>query len=263
MEVEGRIWIKEHGKNFLGHGKIELLELINKSGSISKAAKTMKMSYKAAWDTIDSINKLSKEPLVSVARGGKNGGGTKLTPKGVEFVGIFRQMEKLNQALFNVFNNDLESWEHSSSACILNFRSLAMKTSARNQLQGEIIEITTGKVNASVTLKTQNNLVINSVITMSSLEELGLKVGMKCHALIKANWIVVFKQKPSGISMKNCIEGEITKIIDGAVNCQVEINSNGESLSAMITESSQDSMKLDKGDKVWFGFKANNVILGI
>lgn len=263
MEVEGRFWIKEQGKNFLGHGKVELLELIDKSGSISQAAKTMKMSYKAAWDSIDSINKLSKEPLVCVVRGGKSGGGAKLTQKGLKLIKIFRQMESLNEVLLNVFKNDLESLEDSTIENPLHFRSVTMKTSARNQLQGEIIEIKTGKVNAEAILKTRNNLTISSIITMSSLDELGLKVGMKCYALIKANWIVVFDEKPSKISMKNCIKGEVTNIINGAINCQVEINSNGEKLSAIITESSQDSIKLNIGDKVWFGFKANNVILGI
>ena len=48
MEVQGRIWIKENNKNFLGHGKVELLERIAESGSIAKAAREMKMSYKAA-----------------------------------------------------------------------------------------------------------------------------------------------------------------------------------------------------------------------
>ena len=83
MEVEGRIWVKENGKNFIGHGKVELLERIHKSGSISKAAKEMRMSYKAAWDCIDAMNKLSQEPIVISALGGKNGGWHKRYPKGL------------------------------------------------------------------------------------------------------------------------------------------------------------------------------------
>ncbi|WP_416830129.1 winged helix-turn-helix domain-containing protein, partial [Helicobacter ganmani] len=64
MRVQGRFWIREQDKNFLGHGKVELLERIAQSGSISKAAKEMRMSYKAAWDSIDLMNNVANEPLV-------------------------------------------------------------------------------------------------------------------------------------------------------------------------------------------------------
>ena len=59
MEIEGRIWFKKEGKNLLGNGRVELLEKIDEHGSISKASKAMKMSYKAAWDMVDAMNNLS------------------------------------------------------------------------------------------------------------------------------------------------------------------------------------------------------------
>ena len=73
--IDGRLWISKSEQNFLGKGRIELLEQIHLTGSISAAAKAMKMSYKAAWDAIDAINKLSDAPLVTRATGGKGGGG--------------------------------------------------------------------------------------------------------------------------------------------------------------------------------------------
>ena len=45
MELDGKVWLKQEGKNFLGSGKARLLELIDKTGSISKAAKELGMSY--------------------------------------------------------------------------------------------------------------------------------------------------------------------------------------------------------------------------
>ncbi|MGC9258095.1 winged helix-turn-helix domain-containing protein, partial [Desulfurella sp.] len=59
-KVLGRIWIDIDNKNFLGKGKVELLKKIDEYGSISKAAKDMKMSYKAAWDIVKEINTLAK-----------------------------------------------------------------------------------------------------------------------------------------------------------------------------------------------------------
>ena len=110
MEVQGRIWIKENNKNFLGHGKVELLERIAESGSIAKAAREMKMSYKAAWDSIDMMNKISQQPLVLRATGGKGGGGTQITEKGREAIKIFREMEEIQERLLKLFEVDLKEW---------------------------------------------------------------------------------------------------------------------------------------------------------
>lgn len=267
VQVQGRIWIKERDKNFLGHGKIELLERIAKSGSISKAAKEMRMSYKAAWDSIDLMNKVASEPLVMRVTGGKGGGGTQVTQKGLEAIRIFREMERISQDLYALFEGDLEAWDSllgkTKESIQTIRRSVMLKTSARNQLQGEIVAIKEGVVNAEVTLSVQDRIQIVSTITLHSLKELGLKVGMQAYALIKANWIVVFTQEPKGISLRNCLCGEVSHLKNGAVNAEVSINCNGTELSAVVTEDSKTNLALKVGQKVWFGFKANNVILGI
>jgi molybdate transport system regulatory protein len=56
IKADGRFWLTLDGKNFLGRGRVELLQRIRETGSISKAAKAMKMSYKAAWDAVDAMN---------------------------------------------------------------------------------------------------------------------------------------------------------------------------------------------------------------
>ncbi|PAF41570.1 LysR family transcriptional regulator [Helicobacter sp. 11S03491-1] len=95
MDICLRFWIKEENKNFLGKGRVELLEHIKASGSISKAAKTMKMSYKAAWDSIDSMNHLIQGNIVESISGGKGGGGTIVTPQGEKAIVVFKKLEKM------------------------------------------------------------------------------------------------------------------------------------------------------------------------
>ncbi|MDO7253019.1 winged helix-turn-helix domain-containing protein [Helicobacter cappadocius] len=95
MKVFLRFWIKKEDKNFLGKGKIELLEQIKATGSISKAAKKMKMSYKAAWDDIDSMNHLSENTLVQSVSGGRGGGGTIITAEAERVITIFKRFEAL------------------------------------------------------------------------------------------------------------------------------------------------------------------------
>jgi molybdate transport system regulatory protein len=78
----------------LGPGKVDLLEAINQSGSITSAAKTMNMSYMRAWTLIRVMNRCFKKPLVSARHGGMHGGGgAKLTATGRAAVALYRKME--------------------------------------------------------------------------------------------------------------------------------------------------------------------------
>lgn len=105
MEVYGRFWVKKDSKNYLGLGKVELLKGILKYGSISSAAKSIRMSYKAAWDDVDSMNNLSSSPLVSSSAGGRGGGGTKVTKQGELAIEAFGELEKAKIAFCNYFDN--------------------------------------------------------------------------------------------------------------------------------------------------------------
>ncbi|MFT3734659.1 MAG: winged helix-turn-helix domain-containing protein [Rhodocyclaceae bacterium] len=94
MNVNGRFWIEHDGHSLAGRGRIELLERIADCGSIAEAAKGMKMSYKAAWDAIDAINRVSTQPIVTRNKGGRAGGGTQLTEHGRALIRAYRDMEQ-------------------------------------------------------------------------------------------------------------------------------------------------------------------------
>ncbi len=96
----------------LGPGKIDLLEAIQRQGSISQAAKEIKLSYKRAWDMVDTMNHCFKEPLVASSTGGKGGGGAQLTPLGNQMIDLYRSMEstaeKSTQADWNAIQRHLK-----------------------------------------------------------------------------------------------------------------------------------------------------------
>lgn len=77
----------------MGPGKADLLAAIIETGSISKAAQALSMSYRRAWMLVDVMNHSFKEPLVLAARGGKRGGGAEVTPLGREALKRFHAME--------------------------------------------------------------------------------------------------------------------------------------------------------------------------
>jgi molybdate transport system regulatory protein len=77
----------------LGPGKIALMELISKHGSITAAGREMGMSYRRAWLLVDEINHIFRAPLVETQMGGSGGGGARLTRLGRDVVGRYRAIE--------------------------------------------------------------------------------------------------------------------------------------------------------------------------
>lgn len=92
--IEVRVWIEETEGAFLGIGKIWLLENIQKTGSITNAAKEMKMAYRQAWQLVEEMNQRAEKPLVEKLLGGKGGGGAKLTEAGEKAIEVFYEVEK-------------------------------------------------------------------------------------------------------------------------------------------------------------------------
>ncbi|MBN4070195.1 LysR family transcriptional regulator [Olleya sp. AH-315-F22] len=93
-KIKSRIWIETKGHVLMGEGRISLLKAIEKTGSLSKAAKSLKMSYKKAWHLIDTVNKAAKKPVIVLSVGGKGGGGSQLTSYGKSLIIAFEDINK-------------------------------------------------------------------------------------------------------------------------------------------------------------------------
>ena len=89
-----RIRIVFGAEAILGPGKADLLEAIDRCGSIAAAGREMGMSYKRAWDLIRTLNAMFRAPLVERARGGSGGGGAALTDLGREVLSLYRTVEQ-------------------------------------------------------------------------------------------------------------------------------------------------------------------------
>ena len=102
LRADGRFWLTLDGKNFLGRGRVELLQRIRETGSISKAAKTMKMSYKAAWDAVDAMNSAWGIPLVA-----SDPAGSRLTPDAEQLIAAYQKAEARHTAFMQKLAQDL------------------------------------------------------------------------------------------------------------------------------------------------------------
>lgn len=93
-----RLWIDKGEKPYLGMGRVILLEKIEEHGSITRGAQAINMSYRKAWQLIEDMNKLSKEPLVEKRLGGKTGGGAHVTVAGKEAIRKFYELQSKIEA---------------------------------------------------------------------------------------------------------------------------------------------------------------------
>lgn len=98
IKVNGSLWLEADGERFLGPGPIELLQRIADTGSISSAAKEMKMSYKKAWELIHHLNAHTAAPVVLLQTGGEKGGGSTITDEAMELIKYHRRLRKRFEA---------------------------------------------------------------------------------------------------------------------------------------------------------------------
>ena len=78
----------------IGPGKVALLEEIGRSGSISAAGRTLRMSYRRAWELVEDLNRHLGTPVLSTAAGGTGGGGARLTEAGQTLIAAYRALEQ-------------------------------------------------------------------------------------------------------------------------------------------------------------------------
>lgn len=256
--LEARLWMKKSDKNYLGKGRIELLEQIREHGSIHAAAKSMKMSYKAAWDSVDAMNNLSEVPLVEKKNGGKGGGGTVLTPKGEEVIAAFHNLQAKHQQFLDLFasSDDLLT-------IVQTLNRLSLKISARNQLIGTISAIHEDAVNVEIELTIKDADKIYASITKNSYQELGLHLGENAIAIIKASSVLLSKTKPT-IACENLIKGKIIQVLSDTSNTEVTLELESKStITATIANDAFEPLNLKVNEEAYAFFKASNVILGV
>ena len=264
LELGGSVWFQAGAQTLGGASRIALLEAIGETGSITSAAKEVGISYKGAWDAVDTMNNLAGEPLVVRLTGGKGGGGTTLTPRAVKLIETFRAVEREHRRFLERAGAAIEGFATDWDL----IGRIGVKTSARNQLYGTVSAITRGAVNDEITLTLPGGHAIVSVITHESTETLGLAEGAAAFALIKASWVVLLVDNASGtplkLSARNQLRGTVQSVKRGAVNAEVSLVLDGGAvITAVVTHGSVDTLGLVEGVSAVAAFKASSVILGV
>jgi molybdate transport system regulatory protein len=235
--------------------RIALLQHIAEQGSITRAAKSAGLSYKAAWDAIDELNNLAQKPLVERSVGGRGGGGAKLSEEGVRVLRLYQRLQALQTQL-------LESPEESSDLALLS--RLMLRTSARNQLHGQVTSITPFGRNDMISLALAGGLTINAQITHDSTLRLELEAGTDVFALIKASWLEVLAPDQAVTTGHNCLTGKMEEILgaeDGPSEVRIALPSS-QTLCALAEPDHLKSLKLKAGSEVRVQFAPSYVLIG-
>ena len=259
-KIEAVLALRGAGRSPVGHDRIQLLEAVAGTGSITKAAQAVGLSYKAAWDAVNAINNLLPRPAVTAQTGGRHGGGAIVTEDGRALIAAFHLIEdRLARAAALLTGGGAPA----NSLSLL--RSLGMKTSARNAFRCTVTEIRDGSVNCELILRLTDSVNLAAVITSESLRELDILPGQEVTALVKAPFVMLATGEGiPAVSARNRIPGTVAHRADGPVSSEIILDiGDGKTIIATVTKDGADELALAPGTPAWALFKASHVILAV
>lgn len=274
MDLKALLTISVADKIFANPKRIALLQQIQACGSISQGAKLAGMSYKTAWDAVKDMNTRLPEPVVHSEKGGKGGGGAKLTVFGERLL----QMYALTGQMQNMVLAALQDQAIPMNSLLDVMGHLSLKTSARNQLSGIIVSLDNNltdagfnhdDLNVHLQVELTSGLRLNACVTQSSCTRLSLIVGKPILLLFKAPAVSISGDKKSG-TQQNQLLGIVHEIHSNSQTTEVTLalvdkSSQGETVPQMIYASIDtqlaNELKLVVGGEYYAVFSSSQTIV--
>ena len=202
--------------------RVDILRLVAQTGSISEAGRQAGVSYKAAWQAIDTLTNLAGVPLVERAVGGAGGGGARITPAGLA---LLAGAEKLDQARQQVL-----ALLQSPASDVPPLPQSLLRTSMRNQFPCRVLHLQRAGQVVRVTLQIANNDQLVARVTHASAELLALQPGQVVLALAKATAVKVALavNGEGGASLAdNSLSGRVSRISRNDAGDEVSVELAG------------------------------------
>ena len=258
MELSSPLTLEMSGKPFLLEKRIELLHAIQTHGSISKAAKAVPMSYKSAWEAVDTMNSLSPEAIVSRETGGKDGGGTTITSYGVTLLDNYALLKEEHTR----FLSRLSELTELESDTFKTIERLSLQISARNQIQAKVLSVKCEDVNAKIALKLKSGQVLVSVITNEAVENMQIEKDQSVTVIFKSSTVLLSASSDEK-SEENRLEGLVEQIETDVENTKVSVDiGHHDTVVAVMPVNVLEKMELKVGSSVTVMIKASDIMLG-
>lgn len=200
----------------LGHPlsdrRLQVLRALETCGSISQAAREVGVSYKAAWQAIDTLSNLAGVPVVAKSVGGAGGGGARLTQAGQDLLRAAQAMAQARGAVM----------QHLQTAVPV--QRLGIQTSMRNQWPCVVQKVELAGPLALVHVQsTHGDLFVTARITAESAQLLGLQAGMSVLAMCKATAVEVSDAAAMQATTSNTWQGKATHVTQGEIGDEISL----------------------------------------
>ena len=231
-----------------------LLEALQATGSINRAARTAGYSYKGAWLVLEAAGNLASEPLLHTSSAV-----TQLTDAARTLLAAWQALQHDHREFLRAQQARLAQQPALQGL----LRRMAMKTSARNQFAGSVGAIEAGPVSAQVTIRLNGGGEIVAAMTSASAQRLKLQPGKEVLALIKASAVVLVADFAGWqLSARNQLAGTVSRIERGAVSSMVVLTlPGGAALTATVTNDAVDALALRVGSAATAVVKAYAVMV--
>ncbi|MEK9952243.1 MAG: TOBE domain-containing protein, partial [Curvibacter sp.] len=178
--------------------RIDILRRIGQAGSISEAARGAGVSYKAAWQALETLANLAGTPLVEKAVGGSGGGGAALTAAGLRVLQAAEAMDRARRQVLGGLDAGTDR------------AALALRTSMRNQFPCTVGTVRAQQGQWRIQLLLADGSALHARITQESVQLLGLRPGLAVLALCKATALQVAPRITAGPT-RNVLAGTVTR----------------------------------------------------
>jgi len=253
LNISSNLTLELFDQPFLLEKRIELLFAIGRTGSISKAAKEVPMSYKTAWEAVDSMNNLANTPVVIRETGGAGGGGTELTEYGVNLLRCYTQLQNEHRR----FLHRLQELTNIDTASLSDIGRLGLQISARNQIKGIIKSINTGLVGSEIILKLKSGNELTSFITNSAVESLNLNEGNEVLAIFKSSSVQIVECEGHG---ENSFNGRVKHLDRDEKSVEIIFDIGEEETLVSVVDAKKH--QLEVGTQACAFINAKDVMIG-
>ncbi len=206
--------------------RLDVLRQIAAGHSISQAAREVGISYKAAWQAIDTLSNLSGQPLVERTVGGVGGGGAQITPHGEQLLSLADALAQARQQVLSRFSQGSQMAS-----------GFGLRTSMRNQLPCRVVQCEPASPDDPmvwVQLSTPGGARLTASVTSESADLLGLAPGLEVLTLCKATAVSVLSAAQAATAVKGdaaaqrcSLEGRVERVSKGADRDEVVLALEG------------------------------------
>jgi len=230
--------------------RVEILRRVGALGSISQAARAAGVSYKAAWQALDTLSNLAGTPLVERAVGGTGGGGAHLTPAGERVLEAADALARARQGVLDGLAR--------GGGLPARVAALGLRTSMRNQFPCRIASLRRQGGAVDVRLELPGGALLVSRITGESAQLLQLAPGQEVLALCKATAVDV-RARPDP-QRGNVLEGAVSRATRAGAAGEVALSLAG---GAQLVGFAAAGQALRRGDAAFAHMEASAVVIAL